>query len=191
MAWDIRADFASIEVGDNSTSMSTAGFIDARAIANDGTSLTCSTSCTFTVGAEVQTLDVYSGDTNPLSGGEYRLGYTTGSVEEGNQATATSADCIDFDAASGVVQTAVESITGSSVLVTREAITDPGPGYRYWITFAGAAVIGNVQELEVSDSSGAPCDPWTVGSGVATTQHQISVATEVNLKHTEPLVRVN
>lgn len=132
-------------------------------------------------------LDVYSGDTNPLSGGQYSLGYTTGSVDDGNLETATTVDCIDFDAASGVVQTAVESITGSSVLVTREDITDPGPGYRYWVTFAGAAVIGDVQELEVffSDSSGGTCDSWTVDNGVdaaaTTTQQQIAVATEVTL----------
>ncbi|CAN0347201.1 unnamed protein product [Hapterophycus canaliculatus] len=59
--------------------MSTAGIYDIRAIRNNGSSLSCqSSNCTFALGAEVQTLDVYSGDTNELSSGEYRLRYTTG-----------------------------------------------------------------------------------------------------------------
>ena len=41
--------------------------------------------------------------------------------------------CIAFDATFDDLTTAVESITGSDVLIARERITDPGYGYRYWV----------------------------------------------------------
>lgn len=162
--------------------MSEAGFYEVRTILSDGTSLSCESSpCAFALGAEVQTLDVYSGDTNSLFGGEYRLNFTTGSAEDGNEQTATS-DCIGFDDSSAL-DAQLTSITSSSVLVAREAITDPGPGFRYWVTFVGAAVIGDVQPLEISDTLGRSCEQWTVdsgsGSGTVTTQHHLSVATQV------------
>lgn len=165
------------------TNMSASGFYDVRAIENDNTALTCGTfPCAFALGAEVQTLDVYSGDTNSLTGGQYRLGFTTG--EDGSESTATSASCIEFDATAGELATEVGTITDSSVLVARETITDPGIGYRYWVTFVGATVIGDVRALEVSDTSGVNCDAWTVDNGVnaatPTTQHHVSVDTQVN-----------
>lgn len=177
--WDVRADFNSTGTEDSSTTagtdMSTAGFYDVRAIANDDTVLSCDTSCAFAVGAEVQTLDVYSGDSNALTGGEYLLSFTSG--EPDNEVTETSA-CIAHDATAGELETAVGSITGSSVLVARETITDPGLGYRYWITFVGAAVIGDVQALEVTDNT---CAGWRVVDAVTvTTQHHVSVETQVN-----------
>lgn len=169
--------------------MSTAGYYDARAIRNNGSSLSCqSNNCTFAVGAEVQTLDVYSGDTNELSSGEYRLSYTTGSVEDGTNSTLTS-DCISFNATYDELSTAVESVAGSSVIVARERITDPGYGYRYWVTFMGAAVIGDVPALEATDFSGdnGTCSAWSVVTGYSsgvdvtavTTQQHVSVATQV------------
>lgn len=170
--------------------MSTAGYYDARAIRNNGSSLSCqSNSCTFAVGAEVQTLDVYSGDTNELASGEYRLSYTTGSVADGTNSTVTS-DCVSFNATYDELGTAVESVTGSSVMVAREEISDPGYGYRYWVTFIGAAVIGDVPDLEATDFSGdnGTCSAWSVVTGsssgvndtTATTQQHVSVATQVN-----------
>lgn len=171
--------------------MSTAGYYDTRAIRNNGSSLSCkSNNCTFAVGAEVQTLDVYSGDTNELSSGEYRLSYTTGSVEEGTNSTVTS-ECVSFNATYDELSTAVESVTGSSVIVARERIADPGYGYRYWVTFMGAAVIGDVPTLEPTDFSGdnGTCLAWSVVTGssggvdvtTATTQQQVSMATQVNI----------
>lgn len=158
--------------------MSTAGFYDVRALKNNDIALTCddsSSPCAFALGAEVQTLDVYSGDTNDLDGGKYKLSFTPGEV--GSEVT--TADCIDYNAEAGALEAKVESLTGISngdVLVAREAITDPGPGYRYWITFVGAAVFGDVRALEIVDTAG--CTGFTVG-GVATTQHQLSVETQV------------
>lgn len=192
--WDVRADFTSISsTGSDSTagtSMSIAGYYDTRAIRNNGSSLSCqSSNCTFAVGAEVQTLDVYSGDTNELSSGEYRLSYTTGSVADGTDSTVTS-DCVSFDATYDELGIAVENVTGSSVIVAREKITDPGYGYRYWVTFMGAAVIGDVPALEATDFSGdnGTCSSWSVVTGsssgvdvtAATTQQHVSVATQVN-----------
>lgn len=179
--WGVRADFNSSGTEDGSA---TAGFYDVRAIANDNTALTCDTTspCAFALGAEVQTLDVYSADTNPLTGGQYRLGFTTGEV--GSESTTASASCIEFDATAGELETAVGSITGSRVLVARETITDPGVGYRYWVTFVGAAVIGDVRALEITDTAGVNCDPWTVDNGVnaatPTTQHHLSVETQAS-----------
>lgn len=48
-----------------------------------------SSNCTFALGAEVQTLDIYSGDTNELASGEYRLRYTT-TADDGVVSTSTS-----------------------------------------------------------------------------------------------------
>ena len=42
--------------------------------------------------------------------------------------------CIAFDASYDDLTTAVEAITNSSILVARERITDPGYGYRYWVS---------------------------------------------------------
>ena len=42
--------------------------------------------------------------------------------------------CIAFNASYDDLATAVESITNSSILVARERITDPGYGYRYWVS---------------------------------------------------------
>lgn len=159
--------------------MSTAGFYDVRALKNDDTALTCddpSSPCAFALGAEVQTLDVYSGDTNDLDGGEYQLSFTAGEV---GSEVPTISSCIDYNALAGALEVEVESLTGGSsgdVLVARETITDPGPGYRYWVTFVGAAVFGDVRALEIADTAG--CTGFTVG-GVATTQHQLSVETQV------------
>lgn len=182
--WDVRADFTSAgnATEDSSaaadTNMSTAGFYDVRAIEGDGVVPSCETvSCTFAVGAEVQTLDVYSGDTNPLASGQYHLSFTTGSAENGDEATAIFNSCIEYDASAGDLETALNLITVSNVLVAREAITDPGPGYRYWVTFVGAAVIGNVRALEITDD----CGSWTVSTGATTTQHHLSVKTQVTL----------
>ena len=173
--WDVRADFNSTDAD-----MSTAGFYDVRALANDDIALTCddASPCAFALGAEVQTLDVYSGDTNPLDGGEYGLSFTAG---EAGSTPAISPSCIEYNAEAGVLEAAIELLTGSSggdVLVARETITDPGPGYRYWITFVGAAVIGDVQELDYTDTAGGTCAQWEV-DGVATTQHQLHVETQV------------
>lgn len=49
-----------------------------------------SSNCTFAMGTEVQTLDVYSGDTNELAEGEYRLNYTNTIDDEGTTYTSTS-----------------------------------------------------------------------------------------------------
>lgn len=49
-----------------------------------------SSTCTFALGAEVQTLDVYSGDTNELASGEYRLRYTATAVDDGIEYTSIS-----------------------------------------------------------------------------------------------------
>lgn len=196
VGWDVRADFTSASSSSSSSSaseisMSTAGSYDIRAIRNNGSSLRCqSDNCTFALGAEVQTLDVYSGDTNELAGGEYRLSYTTGLVEENTNVTSVS-DCIPFNATYDDFGTAVESVTGSAVLVTRERITDPGYGYRYWVTFFGAGVIGDVPSLKVTDFSGdstANCSAWSVVTGssggvdvtAATTQQHLSVATQID-----------
>lgn len=48
-----------------------------------------SSNCTFALGAEVQTLDIYSGDTNELASGEYRLRYTT-TADDGVVSASTS-----------------------------------------------------------------------------------------------------
>lgn len=42
--------------------------------------------------------------------------------------------CIAFNASYEDLTTAVEGVTNSSVLVARERITDPGYGYRYWVS---------------------------------------------------------
>lgn len=42
--------------------------------------------------------------------------------------------CIAFNANYDDLATAVESITNSSIVVARERITDPGYGYRYWVS---------------------------------------------------------
>lgn len=49
-----------------------------------------SSNCTFAVGTEVQTLDVYSGDTNELAQGEYRLNYTNTFDDEATTYSSTS-----------------------------------------------------------------------------------------------------
>lgn len=42
--------------------------------------------------------------------------------------------CISFDADYDVLRHAIEDITNSSVAVARETISDPGRGYRYWVS---------------------------------------------------------
>ncbi|CAM9203436.1 unnamed protein product, partial [Choristocarpus tenellus] len=129
---------------------SVAGLYDIRAIRNNGSTLPCYvTNCSFPLGVEVQILDVYSGDTNPLVGGEYRLQY----LAEGSNNISTSS-CIAYNANFSDVRQAVENIIKSSVSVSRESISDPGYGYRYWITFIGAGVRGNVSSLTPTDFVG-------------------------------------
>lgn len=49
-----------------------------------------SSNCTFALGAEIQTLDVYSGDTHELASGEYRLQYTATASDDRTDVTTTS-----------------------------------------------------------------------------------------------------
>lgn len=117
-------------------------------------------------------------------------------MEDGTNST-TISDCVPFNATYDELASAVGSIVAnstSSVLVARERITDPGYGYRYWVTFVGAAVIGDVNTLEVADFSGegngGTCSNWSVVTGSSggvdvtaeTTQHHVSVATQVRLR---------
>jgi len=68
-----------------------AGSYAARAITQDGAPLPCNlANCTFALGAEVQVLQVYSGDGNYLSAGAYALAMSD--EEE------TTTACINYDA---------------------------------------------------------------------------------------------
>jgi len=61
--WAHRADFA------KST------FVDLRMITDDDTNVTCHSSCTYTIGQEIQKLTVVSGNDYPLDGGDFALIY--------------------------------------------------------------------------------------------------------------------
>ena len=121
-----------------------AGSYAARAITQGGDPLPCSlANCSFSLGAEVQVLRVYSGDGNALVAGSYALG------SAGNSAEGPRTACVDFDATFGALEGELEGLLSAKVRVSREPITSPGPGFEYRITFLGAGVRGDVAPLEV------------------------------------------
>ena len=99
-----------------------AGSYAARAITQGGDPLPCSlANCSFSLGAEVQVLRVYSGDGNALVAGSYALG------SAGNSAEGPRTACVDFDATFGALEGELEGLLSAKVRVSREPITSPGP----------------------------------------------------------------
>lgn len=138
------------------------GKYEVRNIDQQGVPLPCTlANCTFPLGSEVQILQVYSGDGNTLVEGEYMLRHTlTHYSNTGNNKTNASqiSACIPYDApatgrndgdSSTNLESAISGVVDSEVRVSREAITTPGIGFEYRITFIGAGVRGDIAPLEV------------------------------------------
>ncbi|CAM9321423.1 unnamed protein product, partial [Phaeothamnion confervicola] len=166
--WSSKADF---DVGSG-------GGFAWRALHNNGTAKSCAVSnCSFALGAEVQILDVYSGDGNVLAAGEYQLLWKPA---DDNGAASNRSSCISFNVSYDDLATELTALVNATVTVSREEITLPGPGNRYWITFLGAGARGDVPQLiPLDDPSG--CEAWEVRTSlnatVATTRQQVAVAT--------------
>lgn len=120
-------------------------------------------------------LQVYSGDGNPLIRGAFRLTFPD---------TGLTSGCVDFDAppagSTGSLEEVLAEVTGSDVRVSREAISSPGEGYEYRVTFIGAGVRGNVSSLAVDFGN---CTGFAVKDGHSnrsTVLQQVVVTTDID-----------
>ncbi len=102
----------------------------------------CPVSCNFPLGAEVQSVSIY----NEIAGS----GITSGEFVLKLPNGATSS-CISYG---DDIYAELSSLLDPGVKVAKEAITVPGIGEKYWITFAGERLSGNYDGLiEFEESS--------------------------------------
>ena len=145
--WDTKFDFTS-GAGNSPMASYVAPTVDSfgsRNVCDSG-------ACVLQLGAEVQKVTVYAG-VGTITGGSYSLslGGTYGSTS-----------CIAHDAAASAVVSALEGLSGVNAgefEVSREAITSPGVGIEYQITFSGPNVQGDLPSLTIDDAAG--CTAFT------------------------------
>ncbi len=116
----------------------------------------CPGSCEFPLGAEVQSVSIYNENAGSgILSGEFVLklpnGDTSGCISYGDD-----------------IYVELSSLLDPGVKVSKEAITVPGIGEKYWITFAGERLSRNYDGLIEFEESASCSSLWLDGMGANT-----------------------
>ena len=144
-----RIEYDTLDTFDSKSNGTPLGYYDLSTYNNVGTLASCESGswCTHQLGAEIQALSIHV-PSGSISSGGFKFKYT----KDGS--TSSHSSCLDPTPTASAVKSALESISDlDEVLVAREAITSPGIGYFYRITFTGFKVAGNVEQLTLDHAS--------------------------------------
>ena len=140
-----RIEYDTLDTFDSGTGATPLGYYDLTTYNDVGTIQTCESGswCTHQLGAEIQTLSIHI-PSGSVSAGGFRLKYT-------KSGTTSTSSCLSHLPTASEVKSALQGLTDlDEVLVSREAITSPGNGFFYRITFTGFKVAGNVEQLTLN-----------------------------------------
>ncbi len=116
----------------------------------------CPDLCEFPLGAEVQSVSIYNENAGSgISSGEFIIRLPNGDTS----------NCISYGSN---IYTELSTLLDPAVKVSKEAITVPGIGEKYWITFAGETLSGNYDGLIEFQESSSCSIPWLAGMGINT-----------------------